>query len=139
MCQKSNAFDVVILKVALEDYLMENQCIVKFLNLKSTDILKPDGYGHSIYINAEHKFIHLLLCVGKNLYEISDLLKEFFEKLNDIAKADNDDDKEKLFNQIVSIQRQILEWLAEKRYIEKDEIEKYILTKNDFPDYIFKS
>ena len=116
---------------------MRNVISREFKNYKTIHIFEPDYDGDARLINANHKFIKLLLKEDKHLDEIRSLIEQFFNTLNKLAREGDLDERKGLFEELLNIQREILNWLAERGTIEENDIDKYLLTKDDFPDYIF--
>ena len=118
----------------IHDILDISFILVRFTKYKTDKIFKPPNF-----INADHKFVQLLLKERDNMDETTvKNAKMFFDTLIELVGADTLREKETIFERLKSIQEQILSWFVKKGIIDGDIATNYILTKDDFPEYLFK-
>lgn len=102
---------------------------VKFLNYKTSSLLEfADNYGNITIINRDNRFIDLIIRGKKKILDDREIAMDgFFRGLRRRLKYN--------FDEIIKEQKIILKWFIDDGLIDKEEIENYILKKEDFPTY----
>ena len=102
--------------------------LVRFKNYKTSRLIELVDYA-TTYLNRDNAFIDLLI-KGKHILTGDKKLavEGFFRSLKIDLKAD--------FQKIIAKQKDILKWFVNAGVIGEDDINNYILTKDDFPPHI---
>lgn len=102
--------------------------LVKFENYKTSRLIEFSDL--STVLNRDNRFIDLLI-KGKDILrgEAKLAVEGFFRSLKMHLKSD--------FQEVINKQKDILQFFVNQRLIKKNEIDKYLLTKGDFPPKLF--
>jgi molecular chaperone HtpG len=105
--------------------------LVRFKNYKTDRLIEFSHYDFTI-VNRDNRFINLLIKDRPNITGDRKIAVEgFFKSLKMDIRYN--------FENVIKKQKEILKWFVEDGLISEDEIDNYILTKEDFPPHIFKS
>jgi len=112
----------------LGDLVPKTWQTVKFLNYKTSSFLEfADNYNLTI-INRDNRFIDLIIQNKEKIQDDREIaLKGFFRNLRIRLKYN--------FDEIIKEQKIILKWFVDDGLINEEEIDKYLLKKEDFPTY----
>ena len=101
--------------------------VIKFLNYNTSSLIEFAD-SNSATINVDHPFIELIISIKDKIEEDRKLaIKAFFVRLRRNLKHK--------FNEVIDDQRMILNLFVEDGLIDEEEINDYILKKEDFPTY----
>jgi hypothetical protein len=114
---------------ALKGFIPKTWILADFINYKSSRLIEISHFNLTI-LNKDHKFLDLLI---KNKSTIRGdrkiALKGFFRSLKMDVK--------RRLTEVMESQKEILRWFVQEGIIKDNEMENYILTRDDFPPHIF--
>lgn len=104
--------------------------LARLKNYKTTRFIEFSHYKLTI-VNRDNRFINLLIKDRQNITGDRKMAVEgFFKSLKMDIRYN--------FENVIKKQKEILKWFVEDGLISKDEINNYVLTKEDFPPHILK-
>ena len=104
--------------------------LARFKNYKTTRFIEFSHYKFTI-VNSDNRFINLLIKDRLNVTGDRKIaVGGFFKSLKNDVKWN--------FEGVIKKQKEILKWFVEDGLISEDEINNYVLTKEDFPPHILK-
>ncbi|MCK4796992.1 MAG: ATP-binding protein [Spirochaetes bacterium] len=112
----------------LKGFIPKTWKLVKFKNYKTSKLMEFSGSYEETFLNRDNKFIDLLI---KNKHNIKGNEKTAIEGFFRTLKLDLNKDFEKVFTK----QKDILKWFVDANLIKKGDMNNYILTVDDFPQY----
>lgn len=114
----------------LEGIIPKAWKLARFKNYKTTRFIEFSHYKFTI-VNMDNRFINLLINGKQIITEDRKIAVEgLFRSLKRDVKSN--------FEGFIKKQKEILKWFVDAGLISKDEINNYVLTKEDFPPHILK-
>jgi hypothetical protein len=111
----------------LKNMILKTWKLARFKNYRTSRLIEFSGYQSTI-LNRDNRFINLLI-KNKNIIDDNRKieLEGFFRTLKFHFKYD--------FQKVLMQQKKILKWFVDEGIIGKDQVENYILSKDDFPPH----
>ena len=104
---------------------------MSFRNYRSSRLIEFADYSRTL-INADNKFARLLVRVSGSLdQDMRIAIEAFFRSLRTNARHN--------FEELRARQRHILELLMTSGLVNRDEMEDYLLTKDDFGPHLIRA
>lgn len=105
--------------------------LVRFTNFKTDRLIEFSRYSYT-FVNGDNRFIKLLIESRNVLTDDKKIAVEgFFRSLKLDLKHD--------FQRVLTRQKAILEWFVDAGEINENEIEYYMLTRNDFAPHLLRT